>query len=144
VEIDMTAASWALQRSIYQTLVAAPALTGRLGGDRIYSKAPQGQALPYITLGQTVTLDWSTGTEDGTEHDLTLHIWSRADSAEEVHEIMDAVKAVLHDRPLSLDDHYLVNLRHEFAEARIDPDGETMHGIVRYRAVTEPQQLAAA
>lgn len=140
----MTAASWALQRSIYQTLAAAPALTGRLGGERIYSKTPQGHALPYITLGQTVTLDWSTGTELGTEHDLTLHIWTSADSAEEVHEIMEAVKALLHDRPLSLDDHYLVNLRHEFAEARIDPDGETMHGIVRYRAVTEPQQQAAA
>ena len=140
----MTAASWALQRSIYQALANAPALTARLGGARIYSKAPQGEALPYITLGQTATLDWSTGTELGTEHDLTLHVWTSADSAEEVHEIMDAVKTLLHDRPLSLDDHYLVNLRHEFAEARIDPDGETMHGIVRYRAVTEPQQAAAA
>ncbi|WP_108683843.1 DUF3168 domain-containing protein [Methyloceanibacter sp. wino2] len=140
----MAAASWALQRSIYQTLSSATALTDRLGGDRIYSKAPQGQALPYITLGQTVTLDWSTGTEPGTEHDLTLHVWTRADSAEEVQEIMEAVRALLHDQPLSLDDHYLVNLRHEFAEARIDPDGETMHGIVRYRAVTEPQQQAAA
>ena len=140
----MAAASWALQRSLYQMLSNAPALTSRLGGARIYSKAPQGEALPYITLGQTVNLDWSTGTEDGTEHDLTLHVWTSADSAEEVHEIMDAVKAVLHDRPLSLDDHYLVNLRHQFAEARIDPDGETMHGIVRYRAVTEPQQQVAA
>ncbi|ODR98423.1 hypothetical protein AUC68_08255 [Methyloceanibacter methanicus] len=140
----MTAASWALQRSIYQTLSNAPALTSLLGGAAIYSKAPQGQALPYITLGQTVTLDWSTGTDDGTEHDLTLHVWTDADSAEKVHEIMDTVKTLLHDRPLSVEDHYLVNLRHEFAEARIDPDGETMHGIVRYRAVTEPLQQAAA
>lgn len=140
----MTAASWALQRSIYQTLSNAPALTSLLGGAAIFSKAPQGQALPYITLGQTVTLDWSTGTDDGTEHDLTLHVWTDADSAEKVHEIMDTVKTLLHDRPLSVEDHYLVNLRHEFAEARIDPDGETMHGIVRYRAVTEPLQQAAA
>lgn len=140
----MTAASWALQRSIYQTLSGAPALTSLLGGDRVYSKAPQGQALPYVTLGQTVNLDWSTGTDDGTEHDVTLHIWTSADSSEQVHQIMDAVRALLHDRPLSLQDHYLVNLRHEFAEARIDPDGETMHGIVRYRAVTEPQQQVAA
>jgi len=140
----MTAASWALQRSIYETLSNAPALTSLLEGARIYSKAPQGQALPYITLGQTVNLDWSTGTDDGTEHDLTLHIWTAADSAEKVHEIMDTVKTLLHDRPLSVEDHYLVNLRHEFAEARIDPNGETMHGIVRYRAVTEPLQQAAA
>ncbi len=140
----MTATSWALQRSIYQTLSNSAALTTALGGARIFSKAPQGHALPYITLGQTVNLDWSTGTDEGSEHDLTLHIWTSADSSKPVHEIMDAVKTLLRDRPLSLDGHYLVNLRHEFSEARIDPDGETMHGIVRYRAVTEPLQQAAA
>ena len=41
-------------------------------------------------------------------------------------------------------DHHLVNLRHEFSEARLDPDGDTFHGIVRYRAVTEPAQAVAA
>ena len=140
----MTTESLALQHSIYQTLSNATALTSLLGGAGIYSKAPQGQALPYMTLGQTVNLAWSTGTDDGTKHDLTLHVWTSADSAEKVHEIMDTVKTLLHDRPLSVEGHYLVNLRHEFAEARIDPDGETMHGIVRYRAVTEPLQQVAA
>ncbi|WP_425283503.1 hypothetical protein [Methyloceanibacter superfactus] len=38
----------------------------------------------------------------------------------------------------------MVNLRHEYTEARLDADGETLHGIVRYRAVTEPMQQAAA
>jgi hypothetical protein len=50
----------------------------------------------------------------------------------------------LHDQPLTLVDHDLVNLRHEFSEARPDPDGDTYHGIVRYRAVTEPAQAEAA
>ena len=53
-------------------------------------------------------------------------------------------KDVLHDQPLTLSDHHLVNLRHEFSEARLDPDGDTFHGIVRYRAVTEPDQAVAA
>jgi hypothetical protein len=140
----MTAGSWALQRSIYQALSGSPGLTSLLGDDRIYSDAPQAAPLPYITLGQTVNLDWSTGTEDGTEHSLTLHVWSRADSAAEVYEIIQVIRTLLHNQPLLLDHHYLVNLRHEFTEARRDPDGETMHGIVRYRAVTEPLQQAAA
>jgi hypothetical protein len=59
-------------------------------------------------------------------------------------EIVEAIKAVLHDQPLMLPDHQLVNLRHEFSEARLDPDGDTFHGVVRYRAVTEPAQAAAA
>ena len=51
---------------------------------------------------------------------------------------------MLHDRPLMLADHHLVNLRHEFSEARLDPDGDTFHGIVRYRAATELAQAVAA
>lgn len=140
----MTAASWALQRSIYQALAGSSELTTLLGGERIYSNPPPAAEFPYITLGQTVNLDWSTGTEDGNEHSLTLHVWSRADSAAQVHEIIQVIRMVLHNQLLSLEDHHLVNLRHEFTEARIDPDGETMHGIVRYRAVTEPAQQAAA
>jgi len=139
----MTAASWALQCSIYQTLSNASELTSRLGGDGIYSNPPPAAEFPFITIGQTVDLDWSTGTEDGNEHSLTLHIWSRADSALEVHEITEIVRDLLHDQALNLDDHQLINLRHEFSQARIDPDGETLHGIVRYRAVTEPMQQAA-
>lgn len=139
----MTAASWALQRSIYQSLAGSLEVTSLLGGARIYSNPPPAAEFPYVTFGQTVNLDWSTGTEDGNEHSLTLHVWSRADSAAQVHEIIDVLRMVLHNQPLALDGHDLVNLRHEFNEARLDPDGETMHGIVRYRAVTEPMQVAA-
>jgi hypothetical protein len=137
-------ASWALQRSIYQALTNSPDVTTLLGGVRIYDHAPQGVAYPFITLGQSVIRDWSTGTEDGGEHNLTLHVWTRSGGKKEVHEIIEAIRAVLHDQPLMLEDHYLVNLRHEFSEARLDPDGDTFHGIVRYRAVTEPAQAAAA
>ena len=140
----MTAASCALQRSIYQTLSNVPELTSRLGGAHIYIKPPQAEALHCITLGQTVNRDWSKGTEEGDEYNLTLHIWSRADSVRDVRDITETLRTLLHDKQLMLDDHYLVNLRHEFSEARIDPDGETMHGIVRYRALTEPLQQAAA
>ncbi len=48
------------------------------------------------------------------------------------------MRAALNDQQLSLDGHRLVNLRHELSEARRDPDGETYHGIARFRAVTEP------
>jgi hypothetical protein len=136
-------ANWALQRSIYQALAGSPELTNLLGGARIYDDAPQAASFPFITLGQSVIRDWSTGTEDGAEHSLTLHVWSRAGGKREVHAIIEAIRAVLHDQPLSLADHHLVNLRHEFSEARLDPDGDTFHGIVRYRAVTEPMAEAA-
>jgi hypothetical protein len=137
-------ASWALQRGIYQALANSLDLVTLLGGVRVYDDAPQSAPFPFITLGQSVTRDWSTGSEDGAEHSLTLHVWSRAGGKKEMLEIVEAIRAALHDKPLALEDHYLINLRHEFSEARLDPDGDTFHGVVRYRAVTEPAQEAAA
>ena len=78
------------------------------------------------------------------EHSLTLHVWSRTGSEQQMLEIVEAVRASLHDKPLQVEGYHLVNLRHEFSEARLDPDGDTYHGVVRYRAVTEPAQQAAA
>jgi hypothetical protein len=137
-------ASWALQRGVYQALAGSSDLTKLLGGARIYDDAPQAAPYPFVTLGQSVIRDWSTGTEDGAEHSLTLHVWSRSGGKKQVHEIIEAIKAVLHDQPLMVADHHLINLRNELSEARLDPDGDTFHGIVRYRAVTEPEQQAAA
>ena len=68
---------------------------------------------------------------------VTLHVWSRGSGRKEALEIMGAARVVLHDQTLSLSGHRLVNLRHTFSEVRRDTDGETYHGIVRFRAVTE-------
>jgi len=51
---------------------------------------------------------------------------------------MGALREALHDRPLAVTGHRLVNLRHEFSDARRETDGDTYHGIVRLRAVTKP------
>ena len=85
-------ASWALQRGVYQALASSLDLTTLLGGVRVYDDAPQSAPYPFITLGQSVVRDWSTGTEDGAEHDLTLHVWSRSGGKKQVHEIIEAIK----------------------------------------------------
>lgn len=139
-----SSASWALQRSIYEALVNATGVTMLVGGANIYDDPPQSAVYPFISLGESVARDWSTGTEDGEEHVLTLHVWSRASGKKEALGIVDAIKAVLHGSQLAPTDHTLVNLRHLFSEVRQDPDGDTFHGITRYRAVTEPAEQAQA
>ena len=93
---------------------------------------------PYATIGQTTIADWSTGTEDGSEHRVMLHAWSRAGGQTECHAIAEAIRAALHDVALMLDGHALVNLRFETTDTRRDPDGITFHSVMRFRAVTEP------
>jgi hypothetical protein len=134
----MPSSSWSLQRAVYDTLAADAVVTGLLGGPRIFDDVPQKTPFPYVTLGQSIVRDWSTGTETGDEHLLTLHVWSRAEGRREAHELLAALRAVFHETALTLDGHRLVNLRHELTEARREADGETYHGIVRLRAVTEP------
>ncbi len=134
----MASASWALQQAIFAALTADTGLTALLGGNRVYDDVPERAEFPYVTFALSNERDWSTGSEDGSEHLLTLHVWSRAAGRREANEVMGAVRRVLHDAGLTLTGYRLVNLRHEFSEARRDADGETYHGITRYRAVTEP------
>jgi hypothetical protein len=133
----MTSPALALQKAVYAALVADSA-TGALVVDRIYDAIPRAATFPYVSLGDGTVRDWSTGTEDGTEHRLVLHAWSRERGKKETWSILEALKAVLHDAALVLDGHALVNLRFAFADAALDPDGITWHGVIRFRAVTEP------
>ncbi|MFM9943207.1 MAG: DUF3168 domain-containing protein [Hyphomicrobiaceae bacterium] len=134
----MPSSAWSLQQAIYTTVTTDPDLLALLGTPRIYDDVSQSAPHPYLTLGQSITRDWSSVGDTGEEHLLTLHVWSRASGRKETHQIMSALRDALHDRPLTLTSHRLVNLRHEFSDARREPDGETYHGVVHLRAVTEP------
>ena len=134
----MVSAGWALQKALFAHLVADSSLTALLGGAKIYDDVPRDAEFPYVTFGASVVRDWSTGSDEGFEHVVTLHAWSRANGRRESHEIVGALRSSLHDQTLSIDGHRLINLRHQMSEARREDDGETYHGIVRYRAVTEP------
>ena len=134
----MASASLALQAAILSALTGHAPLVALLAGPRVYDDVPPNAQYPYLTFGQSSQRDWSTGTEEGAEHLVTIHVWSRAAGRRQVHDIAAAIHAAVHDRPLALTGYRLVNLRHEFSESRRDGDGETYRGVIRYRAVTEP------
>jgi Protein of unknown function (DUF3168) len=133
-----TAASAALRAAIHDALTADAPLVTILGGPRIYDEPPRAAAFPYVTLGETKISDYSTGTEPGEEHQLTLHAWSRQGGHKEAHIIAGALLQALDDAPLTLADCHLVNLRFAVADIRREADGRTYHALVRFRAVTEP------
>ena len=134
----MTSSALALQKAIYARLVADEGV-GALVGDRIYDLAPRNAVFPYVTVGRMSQADWSTGTEDGAEHRLTLDVWSREAGKRECLAVAEAIRATLHHAALVLDGHALVNLRCEGIDTARDPDGITFHAVMRLRAVTEPK-----
>jgi hypothetical protein len=134
----MPSAGWDLQKSVYATLAANPPLVALLGSDRLYDAVPQNAAFPYVVIDQMQIRDWSTGTEKGFEHAVLLHIWSRYEGRREVYDIGDALREALDGAELGLEGHRLVNFTHQYSDIKRDEDGTTLHGIVRFRAVTEP------
>ncbi|MBB6012320.1 hypothetical protein HNR59_001665 [Aquamicrobium lusatiense] len=132
----MTAASADLQKAMFAALTGNAALVALMGGARIFDRAPTDAAFPFVTFGRTSVFDWSTSTEDGLEHLVTLHVWSKAKGRKEAFAVLDAVRAAL-GTPLSLDDQHLVNFRFEFSEVTFDDDISVHHGLLRLRAVTE-------
>lgn len=131
-------ASQTLRQAIYQRLSGDSALIALLGGDHVYDHVPHGARFPYVTFGQGTVYDWGTATEAGEEHLVTLHAWSKARGRKQVLDIVDAVMTAVEALPLSLAGHALINLLAERLEIRFDDDLDGYHGLIRYRAVTEP------
>jgi Protein of unknown function (DUF3168) len=138
MEPTMPSAAWSLQKALFAALAADAPLLALLRGPHIYDDVPQASAFPYITFDPSTARDWSTASDTGSEHSITLSVWSQAKGRAQVHEIMAAARDALHGQPLTLDGHRLINLRHEFSEPRRSADGETYLGTARFRAVTEP------
>jgi hypothetical protein len=134
----MSTAAVSLRAAIHDALIADGSLAALLGGPKVYDEPPRGASFPYVTLGDARVTDFSTGSEPGEEHQLTLHAWSRQGGHCEAHRIAGALLQALDDAPLPLADHRLINLRFAVADVRREADGRTYHALVRFRAVTEP------
>lgn len=130
-------AATALRAAIFAALSADAPLLAALGGARIHDVPPAAPAFPYVTLGEAQLLDWSTATEHGEEHRLTLHAWSRHGGHGEALNLAALVQEALHDAALPLAEGRLVNLRTTGAEIRREAGGRTYRAVIRFRAVTE-------
>lgn len=128
-----------LQKIIYSSLTGNTSLITLLGGTKIYDHHPLKAAFPYLVIGQATDTDWSTSSEDGSEHSFVIHVWSAKSDRQEVYQFQNQIKQSLHDVSLTAVDHHIVNLRFEFSEVRADPQSDTLHGITRFRAITEPK-----
>lgn len=137
----MTSAATEFQKAVFAALSADADLTTLLGGARIHDHAPANVAFPYLTFGRTSLFDWSTSTEDGNEHLFTVHVWSKSNGKAEAFAIADRVQEILHDAGLEMTGHHLVSLRQELEEVRYNDDHAVYHGLLRYRATTEPREI---
>lgn len=134
----MTDAALELQKAVFGALAANAALVSALGGRKLHDLVPARTAYPYVTFGPANTHDWSTDTEEGDEHFFTINVWSNGRGRSEVLQLMGLVETALAALPAAITPYVLVNLRRESREIRFDEDLAAYHGLMRFRAVTEP------
>ena len=126
---------WPVQVAVYQDLIAYTPLMNRVTG--VYDHVPQGTAYPYVVIGEDTAIEWDTDTSDGVESTLTIHVWSRLKGRRETKEIMELIYDALHRAELQIEGLHSVFCYWEFSETFLDPDGETRHGVTRFRIKAE-------
>ena len=127
-----------LQGAIYSALAASTDLTNLIGANRIYDNVPSNQAPPYLTFGRSLHADWSTDTENGMEHEIELHAWTRENGRKQIYLIQEVLIDVLATLSGPMNEHHLVNFTHEQSEIEAREKFQAFIGISLFRAVTEP------
>ncbi len=125
----------ALQVAIYDALVADVAISAS-DVTGIFDHIPQTQNFPYIEIGEIQAADWDSDTHNGQDHTVTINVWSQKAGRKETKSIQKLIYTLLHNSTLSISGHTIILARQTFSETLKDPDGETHHGVQRFRFIT--------
>lgn len=130
--------SRALQAAIIQSL-RGNANVAAVVGDRVFDGVPEGAEFPMISLGPSSDVDEELDCLSVEEHTQQIDVWSRDNSRMgPCKDIMDAVKAAIHNKPLILQDPYAVSTVRVLGKRIVkDPDGITSHGILTVTVMLE-------
>ena len=137
----MASAGWALQQAVFAALTNDAPLLALLGAARVWDDVPAARRVSLRDVcAEGGERDWSAGADDGREHALTLHVWSRRGRSQGgARDHGRGARRAARRAGLALSGASARQPAPQVSsEARRDADGETTHGIVRFRAVTEP------
>ena len=119
------------------------AINGNLTGCQVFDTAPflpegaPGATFPYCVIGSDTAAPWDRDDKVGADITITLHFWSRANGFQQVKGLMDQAYGLLNRAALAKAGYHVVDTLFEFGETMPDPDGQTKHGVQRYRITIE-------
>lgn len=125
-----------LQKAIYEALLAETTITA-LVGDRIYEEVEENPQFPYIVIGESQEIDDSVQCLDASEIFIDLHVWTNEPGYATNKRISTAIRRVLHNADLVLDEERLVLIEHRITRTFPDEDIIIKHGVVTFRSLTE-------
>ena len=124
---------FSLQQTLYQQLTGDATLMNIVSG--VFDHVPQSTAYPFIVIGESTIRDWSNVEKQGTEHTITIRIWSRAAGRKESTTIMERIVTLLNSANLSVSGQTLRSLRFVSSNITLQDDGLTYKGTLIFRAL---------
>lgn len=120
-------ASWATQVFIKSLLdgISAP----------VFDDPPQGQAFPYVTIGDTAESPLDDSCTRRWLVTATVQVWSRYDGYKEIKQIQAEIDTALVNRSTVSGGYQILPIQPDTANTFRDPDGETRRGVQTFNVI---------
>ena len=119
-------ASLSVQRLLVAALAGIPGISG------VFDGPPPDAASPYLVVGADVVSDWSTKTESGHEHRITITAWDEGPGTARAKILLGGVETAVAALSGSDGGHRIVSVRLLRSLVLTDPEGWTQ-GIIEFR-----------
>lgn len=126
--------SAAVQKAVYDALVAASIAGVREVRDRPII-APTADDFPFIEIGAAQDIPADAGGDDGIEHYVDIHAYSRATGQRQIKTIAEAIYAALHGVTLTVVGKATAHCWLDGGRIITERDGMTTHSIQTFQII---------
>lgn len=135
----MTVFALPLQQAVFNRLTTAGISANVFDDTPDLPAGMPNDSFPYITIGEDTFTPWDTDDRRGVYATIYLHVWSRYQGKKEVKEIMQEIDNALNRQAstLSAVGYSFLDCLLEYSNISDNTDGETRHGIIRYRVTIQ-------
>jgi hypothetical protein len=130
-------ASLAFQMAARRALIADAGLTALVPSDNVLDANGRPDADPRVILGEDQELPGDDVVGRYTELFATMHVWSKEQGVKRAKLIVSAMRRVLNGQRWNDGSYRCLDTRFQSARFLRDPDGESTHGVVTFKAVLE-------
>lgn len=104
----------------------------------VYDSPPEGASYPYVTLDRTVSRGEENLASRRERHFAFFSAWSVYEGQKEVKEIIEDMRAALHNVRLALDTGRVAGQLVTDRDVQADSDGQTYIGSLTVEAIIDP------
>lgn len=112
-------------------------LSTELAPISVYDSPPQNEPEAYVVIGDDFHQPFDTDDSVGSESLLTLHTWSTHRGRKEAKTIQGQIYDALNRYELVVAGFSTITVEFDSAEVFRDLDGESWHGVSKFRALVE-------